>query len=58
MNKVEVVQLKAKELVKTIAELGGDFDVVIDNTGGYVEVDGITVNFDDDLNIDGTEISL
>ncbi|AZF88610.1 hypothetical protein [Vibrio phage P23] len=50
--------MKAKELVKTISELGGDFDVVVDNTGGYVEIDGITVNFDDNLNIDSTEVSL
>ena len=58
MNKVEVAQLKAKELVKMIAALGSEFDIVIDNTGGYVEVDGITVNFNDDMSIDSTEVSL
>lgn len=58
MTNYDNFEMKAVELVEMARSLGRGFDVCIDKNGGYVEVDGITIHFNDDLKIESTEISL
>ncbi|EJL6636771.1 hypothetical protein NMS59_002875 [Vibrio cholerae] len=48
----------AKDLAKRIKSLGEQFEVNLDEEGGYIEFDGITVNFDEEINVINTEIKL
>ncbi|MGP7735711.1 hypothetical protein [Oceanimonas smirnovii] len=48
----------AKDLAKRIKSLGEQFEVNLDEEGGYIEFDGITVNLDEEMNVINTEIKL
>ncbi|EKO3874650.1 hypothetical protein P0F29_003291 [Vibrio metschnikovii] len=49
---------QAKDLAKQIKNLGDSFEVNVDENGGYIEFDGITVNLDGEMNVISTDIEL
>lgn len=49
---------KARILAKQIKSLGEQFEVNVDENGGYIEFDGLTVNLDKEMNVISTDIQL
>ncbi|WP_159074857.1 hypothetical protein [Vibrio cholerae] len=49
---------QVKELAEKIKLLGNEFEVNLDQEGGYIEVNGITVNFDDEMNVINSVVQL
>lgn len=52
---------KSVDLAQEIASMVkgiNTFDLCIDDTGGYIEIDGVTVHFDENLESTHTEVSL
>ncbi|AZU97836.1 hypothetical protein [Vibrio phage LP.2] len=59
MNKFEQDKKKVKELIAQLIELGEWVDICVDSeNGGYVEVDNVTHNFDEDLNLTNSSLEL